>query len=361
MANPYQYTGKGEGFLTDYSGLAAAGSGLQSFADAYMKAKHQQAQDLEMDAKMKALQGQESRAANEQAIKMHKERLTQNPDGSLGYRPMDQTELLEHNTKLFNEGGMQDPEDPSKVIINPDTPKMKDIEAKGAMRGALNDQRSDRLAFAKHKAAVGAVGDDKETKALLGGYQSINNALVNFKASGGMPQEFHQLQTALRMNAGSGNRTGVEERSKGYADDYGIKASEAMQIITGNISDIELRSPKMVKAIMGIADAELKNKQDQASQQIAKRAGMYGGVYKNQYGAQYEDAFKDTVRKQYGQFGLDENGTRAGLVNSGLTGGSLGAQAAPKMQQMSLPIDPKKMSREEKLKFLQGGGSVAGQ
>ncbi len=192
---------------------------------------------------------------------------------------------------------------------------------------SIQNPRLETLAFNKHKAAVSGVMDDKPTSNLLSGYQSINNALVNYQNSGGMPGELAQLQTMLRLNAGSGG-TGVAERAEGYATDLGLSKAKVMQIMTGKIQDTELSSPAIVKAIKEIAQGELANKQTQAAQQIKKKSGAYHSIYANDPRASvYRPDFDNTVRQQYAQFDLDDSGKPTG------TSGSNNAQADAIKQQ----------------------------
>lgn len=133
MGNPYQYSGKGEGFLTDYSGLAAAGSGFQSFADAYMKAKHQQNEDMERTARMTSLANQDKRAAEDQALKEKLAGVVGKRDAGGGISfddiPLTEKQKYEQSAKGQTGGYMPNPENPSEAIFNPKSVKAKEIEA----------------------------------------------------------------------------------------------------------------------------------------------------------------------------------------------------------------------------------------
>ncbi len=258
--------------------------------------------------------------------------------------PDDIQKILAGVKQMQDTGGVQNPEQASYVTgmfgfdgaakFISDSENHKAMVAAAQMKGdAIQNPRLQMLGWNKHKAAVSGVVDDKPTNNLLAGYQSINNALVNYQNSGGMPGELAQLQTMLRLNAGSGG-TGVAERAEGYATDLGLSKAKVMQILTGNIQNTELSSPGIVKAIMEISQGELKNKQKQAAQQISKKASAYQGVYQNdQYASVNKPDFDNAVRQQYGQFDLDETGKPTGS-----TGGGSTAQAdAIKQQWLQTP------------------------
>ena len=60
-SNPYQYTGSGQGFLTDYSPLAAVGSAFQGFAEAYANAQDRSMKKMETLAQIEALKAKTQR------------------------------------------------------------------------------------------------------------------------------------------------------------------------------------------------------------------------------------------------------------------------------------------------------------
>lgn len=199
-----------------------------------------------------------------------------------------------------------------------------------ARGNAMAGPREESVEFQKHNTATKAVADDSVTKNLQGGYQSMQNALVEFK-NNPSPQSFHTLQNVLRMNAGSSNRSGVDERAGQYASSLGIKVDEAAQMITGNMSDVNLSDPKMVDAQMKVAQGELGQKQMQAAQQIHKKANAYMGVYNKPSMQDYKKDFDNTVSDQYAQFDLGPDGRPAhsgtGLMNQGAAPGAAAASA----------------------------------
>lgn len=167
--------------------------------------------------------------------------------------------------------------------------------------------KRDALGFQEHSSAVKGVADDAPTKNLLSGYQSMQNALTEFK-NNPSPQSFHTLQNVARMNAGSNNRSGVNERADQYATDLGIKKDEALQLITGNMQDVNLSSPQMVNAVQKVMGGELALKQQQAAQQIGKKQKAFASIYQKPEMQGFAQDFSNTVGDQYKQFDLDPSG-----------------------------------------------------
>ncbi len=61
-------------FVTDYSNLAAAGAGFQSFADAYSKAQDQQMKRQEMEARIASDKTKSERDAFEHSLSQRKQK-----------------------------------------------------------------------------------------------------------------------------------------------------------------------------------------------------------------------------------------------------------------------------------------------
>src|SRR6185503_12125820 len=83
MPNPYEYRGNGQGFLTDYSGLAAAGSAFQGFASAYQDAQDRSQKRLEQAAQIEALKAKADRDKFQNQIDAANQGYKQGPNGEL--------------------------------------------------------------------------------------------------------------------------------------------------------------------------------------------------------------------------------------------------------------------------------------
>jgi hypothetical protein len=121
-ANPY---GRPQGgFLQDYSGIAGAGSAFEGFLQGMQSADDRAMKHQEMDAKMKSYQSQLDSASLEKALKLRAAGAQQNAQtGQLEDAPLSAKQQFEENSKLFGEGGMRDPNDPTKVVTDPNAPK----------------------------------------------------------------------------------------------------------------------------------------------------------------------------------------------------------------------------------------------
>ena len=165
------------------------------------------------------------------------------------------------------------------------------------------DVRQQMVDLNTHKSATDAVTKNTPTQNLLNGYQSMQNALTEFK-NNPSPQSFHTLQNVARMNAGSSNRSGVAERADQYATDLGIKKDEAMQLLTGKMQDVNLNSPDMVGAISKVYDGELALKQKQADQATRMNASKYNTFYQRPSMQIHRPDFESSVDQTRGQFDL---------------------------------------------------------
>lgn len=152
-----------------------------------------------------------------------------------------------------------------------------------------------------HRAAIKGISDNPNTSRLLAGYQSINNALLEFK-NNPSPQSFHTLQNVARINAGSSGQSGVSERASTYATDLGIKTSEAKQIMTGQMQDVNLNSPEMVKAVIKVMDGELEQKRKQGISEIDKHAKGWQSFYERPGREGYKQDFNNAIDAAKSQF-----------------------------------------------------------
>ncbi len=217
------------------------------------------------------------------------------------------------NTKLTSDpytGLSANEQDKVDALSKADISGQYGMLGKQAIANVMGERvavQKEGLDFNKHKTAVAAAGSDGTTQKLLDGYQSMKNALVEFK-NNPSPQSFHTLQSVARMNAGSSNRSGVSERADQYATDTGIKKDEIIQMMTGNMQDVNLSSPGMVDAIMKVMNGELTQKQVQASQQVGKKTKGFLSEYDKPSMQKKKVDLNNVIKDQYGQFDLDENG-----------------------------------------------------
>lgn len=254
-------------------------------------------------------------------------------DGNLTYAPWKQAQINLMQQQAQRQQGLLDPNSdtykkeqgldqsvlkwagiPNAANISPydaeNNPLLRGmIQAKGMqMRyGPMVDEKYAGLGYQQHHNAVDRVVTDKPTQNLLNGYQSMKNALVEFQ-NNPSNESLETLQNAMRMNAGSGNRSGVAERATQYAKNFGLDVSRAKEYLSGNFQNVDTQNPQMVNQIIGVINGELEQKREQASQQIRKVSSAYNGVYNNPYTSQYRPDFDNAVAGQYAEFDMDPYG-----------------------------------------------------
>lgn len=184
MANPYQYQGNGQGFLSDYSGLAAAGSAFDAFAKSYGDAQDKSLKRQETQAQMEALKSKMAREADQSKIEALKSGYQKNASGEFEEVPMTDRQSLEHNAKFFGEGAMQDPNDPTKVVIDPNTPKVMGIKAMANQRSVGNDFKAetqarlnDAMDRREHENVLRRVSANPVVKGRLTQFQNLDNEI----------------------------------------------------------------------------------------------------------------------------------------------------------------------------------------
>lgn len=184
MAGPY-YTGNGAGFLTDYSPIAAAGSAFQGFASAFQDAQDKQMKRTEQQAQIEAIKSKTERDKQGERLDLYKAQLMQNPDtGEYQERPLTQREQIGENTKLFGEGGMKDPNDPTGTHIITNTASPKYLAAQNAgLRGqaamiGIGTRQDNQAASAVHK-----IHDDKVIVQMRGQATNIDKGLDTLEGS----------------------------------------------------------------------------------------------------------------------------------------------------------------------------------
>jgi hypothetical protein len=198
----------------------------------------------------------------------------------------------------------------------------------------------DRTAQGVHQKAIDAVSSPTSVvQRKLGAYQSIDNALASFKASGGMSQEFEQLQTQLRLNQGAtGGKTGVDERANAHASDLGITKDQYVQIATGNVQNVNLSSPKLVKAIQDVATTELAQIKSQAAQQMKTNANQHKSFYKTH--PDLKDDYENTSSSILDQFNTTQTGEKTYMVRGKPVSATILMKLSPAAKAL-LPPDVK--------------------
>lgn len=179
---------------------------------------------------------------------------------------------------------------------------MMGMQAKNA---GMVDVRQQALDLQGHAKAVGAITDDKQLQGLQTTYQNLNNAITTFKQGGATPQEFSELQQAVRANLGIKGQSGVGERAESYLKDAGLEKSKLIQFLSGDPQSIMENDSKFANQILGVADLELKNKRSQADQQIQTKTAPWKTFYQRQGREGLHEDFQNTIQQTRSKFDLD--------------------------------------------------------
>ncbi len=178
-----------------------------------------------------------------------------------------------------------------------------------AAAGVRSAPMGERTIVSQHKDALNELTSPSSpiTKQ-FGAAKSIDNSYKAFVHSGGLPQEWEQFQTQLRLNQGStGGRTGVNERANAHASDLGITAQQYVQIVTGNPQDVGLTSKKLVEAMKAVGKIEMSQLKTQAIESIDTLASGRQDFYNNEGKSKSGDYYRKvkSLKEQIGNTGGD--------------------------------------------------------
>lgn len=183
-------------------------------------------------------------------------------------------------------------------------------------------QRQERLeqgAERIHNQNLQKVNTDPTATALINTSNSLQNAISNFQKGGATPQEFNELQQAVRSNTGIKGTSGVDERSGTYLRSLGIDADKAEQFLTGDPKSVMQSDPKFADQMVNLANLELANKKGQYAAQVNKLTAGHASFYDKH----------PNLKQDYGA-AIQGGGTQMGLTASPQTPGLL---SAPPQQQ----------------------------
>ena len=144
-----------------------------------------------------------------------------------------------------------------------------------ATMGPKINQADERI----HNQNLKEFGQDSVYKGLLNTSSNLKNAITNFMSGGATPQEFNELQQAVRSNAGIKGGGGVGEREETYLKSLGINVDKFKQFLTGDPQSVLKSDPEFAKQIVGVANLELQNKQKQAADRIDQLSRGHKSFY----------------------------------------------------------------------------------
>ena len=141
--------------------------------------------------------------------------------------------------------------------------------------GPSVDAKIDRL----HNANLGTLDKDQTLTKLYQTADNLNNAKINFVNGGATPQEFNELQQAVRSNLGIKGVSGITERSDTYLKSLGITKDTIEQFLSGDLKSVQESDPAMANQVMMLVDLEIKNKKVQIGKHVDKVASGHKSFY----------------------------------------------------------------------------------
>lgn len=340
MPNPY---GRPDGgFLTDYSGIASAGSAFEGFAKGLQDAQDHQMKRQEFDAKMKVMSQTQERETTEQALKLRMAGLQKTAGGGLenspdSYTPKEQDDL---KLKQFSAGAKPGPD--GNLVFDPESAKALTIKNQANqaaqrfdMQGQRLDMQGQRMAqtnakteMQANKQYAGEMG--KMETQLLGSKKALS--LVEKIKSGNL-KSTSQLRSDLSAALGSlvnqGQPATVFSMSHQDFDSAWGRMQQAKQFLTGNTVD------SMTKPQLQQLELDIKAISNELSEQHqTKYESFKEGL---------PDQFKPKLDNRFNKFRQGVGLMPTGIVPTGLVGAQSGGPP---------PTDPSKMNKEQLKEYL---------
>lgn len=165
--------------------------------------------------------------------------------------------------------------------------------------------QADRIENQIHSKVVNSLGADKMLGQRLTQVNNLDNAVNAFQQGTATPQQFAELQQAVRSNMGIKSGSGVGEREEVYLKSMGINADAIKQFITGSPQDIRNNTnPEMINHVLNLVNIEKGNVQKQADMRIKALTAGHESMYERR-----PDLTEDLSNKTQAigkQFGAEE-------------------------------------------------------
>lgn len=322
-------------FLQDYSGLAAAGSAFNSFADAYARAQDREMKRMETQAQIEATKQRIQREKDQSDIDMFKQNITRNQQtGAIEETPLTERQKGEQNIKAFGEGGQITRDASGNAIAikaDPNSPKV--IAAKNAgIRSEISRERLDETRNQNASKAGKDIQEDSVLKQIQAARYSLDRgrSLLNGKT----PLTYNNLNAVQQdvingmSNAGISSEGKVNrEMQESWAGRWNNLMAKAGKY--GPDNDIRVQDPGLYKQIH-----DLLEEVDSAS---AKNAADRFQKLKKNYSQTTNQKTKATLDSLESDYAAPQEGlVSGGLVNSpkGLVGASVvGSKPHPQDSQ----------------------------
>jgi hypothetical protein len=182
------------------------------------------------------------------------------------------------------------------------------------------DDRMDSRHETIHGRYVKDVVADPMVNQLITTSNNLENAVQNFKKGGATPQEFQELQQAVRSNAGVKGTSGVDERAETYLNSLGIRKDKFLQFLTGDPQSVMQSDPKFADQVIQLAELERQNKAKQAKAQMEKKASSHKSFYDKPENRDRAADLQSAIDQQMEQIGgglLSAPGSESGAPKVG--------------------------------------------
>lgn len=131
------------------------------------------------------------------------------------------------------------------------------------------DTRQGRFETTTHNQVMNKVKTDKVLNNRLQQMNNLQNAQSAFEQGTATPQQFEELQQAVKSNLGIKGSGGVTERQRTYLESLGIDAAAATQFVSSKPTDIRaMGADPLIHHVMGLVKAETTNIEKQALQRV---------------------------------------------------------------------------------------------
>jgi hypothetical protein len=186
--------------------------------------------------------------------------------------------------------------------------------------------REDSLNERVHNQQLKTINNDQTLNQLQTSHNNLANAIQLFQQGGATPQEFHELQQAVRGNLGMKGGSGVGERESTYLKSLGISADSVKQFLTGNPQSVIESDPKFAEQIVNLAKMEMKNKETMAGAQLDRLKNGRSSFYQKIGNEGRSQDMENTINARKAQFGLIDPNAQNAAAPQSPSGGLLGGQ-----------------------------------
>ena len=170
-----------------------------------------------------------------------------------------------------------------------------------AMRPSIG-LRQDALDERVHGQQVKAINNDPMLNQLQTSHGNLYNAVNLFQQGSATPQEFAELQQAVRANLGIKGSSGVSERAHTYAGTWHVNEDELKQWLTAKPQDVREGSPELSNLVVHLAHLEMSNKEKQADNRLKEVTQGRKSFYEKPENTGRAKDIEDTVKARKSSF-----------------------------------------------------------